>query len=168
MKMAKASEADLQMAMDLAGMLDMLGHRHCPSMPTVIARNDGDEDFDRDDDEQCGRALRALLETADRASLFRVVWGAAVMLDPRNQCVDPDADTIEHHADTRLGRDARTPRPLADWHDDRGAVLWWRFPVDEPPYCGHPNCDDWPGYHTHWTPLVVPHEPAAAPTTEAA
>ena len=64
MKMAKASEADLQMAMDLAGMLDMLGHRHCPSMPTVIARNDGDENFDRDDDEQCGRAMRALLETA--------------------------------------------------------------------------------------------------------
>jgi hypothetical protein len=99
MKMAKASEADLEMAMDLVGMLDALGHRHCPSMPTVIARNDGDEDFDRDDDDQCGRALRALLETADRGSLLRVVWGAAVMLDPRNKLVDPDADTIEHHPD---------------------------------------------------------------------
>jgi len=81
MKMAKASQADLEIAMELAGMLDTLGHRHCPSMPAVIARNDGDEDFDRDDDDQCGRALRVLLETADRGSLFRVVWGAAVMLD---------------------------------------------------------------------------------------
>ena len=115
MKMAKASEADLQMAMDLAGMLDMLGHRHCPSMPTVIARNDGDENFDRDDDEQCGRAMRALLETADRGSLFRVVWGAAVMLDPRNKLVDPDADTIEHHPDRE---DSTRLRWLLEDHSD--------------------------------------------------
>jgi hypothetical protein len=99
MKMAKASQADLDMAMDLAAMLDTLGHRHCPAMPTVIARNDGDEQFDIDDAEQCGRALRALLETADRGSLFRVVWGAVVMLDPRNKLVDPGADTIERHPD---------------------------------------------------------------------
>lgn len=97
MKMAKASEADLQMAMDLVGMLDTLGHRFCPYMPTVIARNDGDEAFDIEDADQCQRALRALLETAERGSLMRVVWGCAVMLDPRNQCVDPAADTIEHH-----------------------------------------------------------------------
>ena len=97
MKIAKASEADLGMAMDLLSMLDALGHRHCPSMPAVIARNDGDEEFDRDDDDQCGRALRALLEVADRGSLFRVVFGAATMLDPRNKLVDPNADTIEHH-----------------------------------------------------------------------
>lgn len=50
-------------------------------------------------------------------------------------------------------------RPLDDWHEDMGVVLWWRFPVDEPPYCGHPNCDDWPGYHTHWTPLAIPIAP---------
>lgn len=115
MKMAKASEADTQMAMDLANMLDMLGHRHCPSMPTAIARNDGDENFDRDDDDQCGRALRALLETADRGSLFRVVWGAAVMLDPRNKLVDPDADTIEHHPDRA---DSSRLRWLTEDHAD--------------------------------------------------
>lgn len=97
MKMAKASEADLEMAMELVGMLEALGHRHCPSMPAVIARNDGQEDFDRDDDEQCGRALRVLLETAQRGSLFRVVWGAAVMLDAGNKLVDPNAYTLELH-----------------------------------------------------------------------
>lgn len=115
MKMAKASEADLEMAMDLANMLEALGHRHCPSMPTVIARNDGEEDFDRDDDDQCGRALRVLLETADRGSLFRVVWGAAVMLDPRNKLIDPDADTIEHHPDRT---DSARLRWLTEDHAD--------------------------------------------------
>lgn len=168
MKMAKASEADLQMAMDLASMLEALGHRHCPSMPAVISRNDGEEDFDLDDADQCSRALRVLLETADRGSLFRVVWGAAVMLDPRNRCVDPDADVIEHHPDAKAGMAARQARPLAEWHEDTGPVLWWTFPVQEPPWSGQPTDDDWPHYHTHWTPLVIPEAPAVAVTAEAA
>ncbi len=47
-----------------------------------------------------------------------------------------------------------TPRPVSEWHEDMGDVLWWRFPIEEPPYVGHPNCDDWvDDYHTHWTPL---------------
>jgi hypothetical protein len=50
-------------------------------------------------------------------------------------------------------------RPLDDWHVDDGPVLWWRVPVDEPPYAGTPLDSDWPGYHTHWTPM--PAEPAA-------
>ena len=52
--------------------------------------------------------------------------------------------------------DASRPRPLADWHDDLGCVLWWILPVEEPPYVGSPIDDDWPGYHTHFTPIVVP------------
>lgn len=73
-------------------------------------------------------------------------------------------------------------RPLAEWHEDIGPVLWWRFPVDEPPYVGTPlDCarstyvaaptDDqprrlvwgkiggWPGYHTHFTMIPIPKEP---------
>lgn len=57
------------------------------------------------------------------------------------------------------GLDAKQARPLADWHEAVGVVLWWRCPVDEPPYCGSPVCDDWPEYHTHWTPLIVPYDP---------
>lgn len=49
-------------------------------------------------------------------------------------------------------QDAEMPRPLADWHEDDGAVVWWRFLVDEPAWIGTPLDDDWPGYHTHWTP----------------
>lgn len=35
-----------------------------------------------------------------------------------------------------------TPRPLAEWQEDMGDVLWWHFDdqgrVTEPPYCGSP------------------------------
>jgi hypothetical protein len=27
---------------------------------------------------------------------------------------------------------------FADWHEDYGSVLWWRLPVQEPPYVGSP------------------------------
>lgn len=50
----------------------------------------------------------------------------------------------------------RKARPLAEWHEDIGNVLWWRFPIVEPPYVGMPLCDDWPGYHTHWTSIAIP------------
>jgi hypothetical protein len=48
------------------------------------------------------------------------------------------------------------PRPLAEWHEDLGPMLWWFFPIEEPPYVGGPLDTDWPGYHTHWTPIPVP------------
>lgn len=43
-------------------------------------------------------------------------------------------------------------RPLGEWHEDMGDVVWWKFPMDEPAYIGSPLAEDWPGYHTHWTP----------------
>lgn len=97
MKMAKASEADLDMAMELCGAMDALTS-NWPTLPTKLCSDpDKDDSFDRDDDGQCGEVLRYLLSVADRASLMRVVFGCAVMLDPRNELVDPEADTIEHH-----------------------------------------------------------------------
>lgn len=57
---------------------------------------------------------------------------------------------------------AEVARPASEWHDDYGPVLWWYFDEDghthEAPWVGSPLCDDWPGYHTHWTPC--PPEPA--------
>jgi hypothetical protein len=75
---------------------------------------------------------------------------------------------------------------LSEWHEDFGPVLWWRFPVNEPPYVGTPldcgytvqvdiavrtytkaakrtvttDVGGWPGYHTHWTAIELPEEPA--------
>jgi len=59
---------------------------------------------------------------------------------------------------TRWGRPVIEPvaevaTPGEDYHEDLDPVLWWRFPVDEPPWCGSPNDSDWPGYHTHFTQL---------------
>lgn len=47
-------------------------------------------------------------------------------------------------------------KPLADWHEDIGPVLCWRFPITEPPYVGTPLDQGWPGYHTHWTAIPLP------------
>mgnify|MGYP000899652354 CR=1 FL=1 len=72
MKMAKASEADLQMATDLCNALEALGQRWCPTMPEAIAQTGAEfefEHFDSDNDAQCGRALRHLLEVAERGSM---------------------------------------------------------------------------------------------------
>lgn len=51
-------------------------------------------------------------------------------------------------------------RTLDEWHEDIGPVLWWFFPLCEPPYVGSPLDQDWPGYHTHWTPIECPNPPA--------
>jgi hypothetical protein len=50
-------------------------------------------------------------------------------------------------------------RPLEEWHEDYGPVLWWKFPVEEEPYVGSPLDAEWPAYHTHWTPITVPEPP---------
>lgn len=74
-------------------------------------------------------------------------------------------------------------RPLDEWNEDDGDVLWWKFPIEEAPYVGSPldlgqtvevtartvatetaplrfMVGGWPGYHTHWTPLPeAPTEP---------
>lgn len=68
--------------------------------------------------------------------------------------------------------------PISEYHEGMGPVLWWKFPIEEPPYCGTPNdvgqtvevtvkafnvnkillacVGGWPGYHTHWTPIEIP------------
>lgn len=30
------------------------------------------------------------------------------------------------------------PLPLHDWHEDMGDVLWWLWPIEQPPYVGSP------------------------------
>ncbi|MBQ1763639.1 MAG: hypothetical protein IIZ92_12135 [Aquincola sp.] len=61
---------------------------------------------------------------------------------------------------------ATIARPLEEWDESMGDCLWWKFPVEEACYVGHPNCDDWPGYHTHFTPhpaMPVMGEPQVDP-----
>lgn len=108
MKMAKATENDLDKAMELAGAFDAITGRWGACMPQALVKGEEEPDaFYRTDDEQCGQVLRYLMGLTECSSLFRVVWGAAVMLDPANKLVDPDADTIEHHPE-RLAKSTVT------------------------------------------------------------
>ena len=103
MKLAKASEADLKMAMELSSALEAIAARWGATMPETIAKPDGTSDteyFDPEDFEQCRRIVTYMRELTGRASLMRVVWGMTVLLDPRNKIVNPDNDTLEHNPDT--------------------------------------------------------------------
>lgn len=60
----------------------------------------------------------------------------------------------EHNTAT----DERIPKTRASWHEDDGAVVWWKFPITEPPYVGSPLDDDFPDYVTHWTRVQLPFE----------
>lgn len=52
--------------------------------------------------------------------------------------------------------DLHRSRPKSAWGEDIGPVLWWVYPIEEPPYAGTPLDSGWPGYHTHWTPIPTP------------
>lgn len=62
----------------------------------------------------------------------------------------------------RAAAPIKAPSPVvrerAEWHEDEGPVLWWRFPIVEPPYCGTPLDDDFPEYATHWTAFATPED----------
>jgi hypothetical protein len=93
MKMARASEADMEAAFKVCRILDEIDKRYMPS-------DDDSEElefFDRDDAEQCQKVVGMLLDATRRTSLFRVVFGMSVVLDPCNELLDPGADTIEKH-----------------------------------------------------------------------
>jgi len=48
------------------------------------------------------------------------------------------------------------PRPFEEWGEEYGNCLWWKFPIEEPPYCGTPLDCDFTDYYTHFTRLIVP------------
>ena len=70
--------------------------------------------------------------------------------DPISMCRAKEA--LSHTEDTGIQK----VRTLDEWHEDYGDVLWWTFPIQEPPYVGSPLCNDWPEYHTHWTVIAIP------------
>lgn len=48
----------------------------------------------------------------------------------------------------------RKLHPIDAYHEDFGNVLWWKVPIQEPPYCGTPLDSDFPNdYYTHWSKL---------------
>lgn len=94
MKMAKASEADLEASMKVCNALEAFEKGYWPE---GIERDDENERFDADDGEHASAALHHLRAITARTSMFRVCFGMTVLLDPRNKMVDPTADTLEQH-----------------------------------------------------------------------
>ncbi|OQA30036.1 MAG: hypothetical protein BWY57_03097 [Betaproteobacteria bacterium ADurb.Bin341] len=96
MKMAKASPEDLDMALDLISVLDDIERGFFPhrfSDPD----SEMSEWLDFTNREQYGRLIDNLRRLLNRGSIGRVIMGMAVVCDPSNECIDPDADCIEHH-----------------------------------------------------------------------
>jgi hypothetical protein len=95
--MAKASEADLNMAMKLANYLDAIERGQMPDELSEDA--EAIEWLDERDCDQYAKLLDGLRRLLNQGSISRVIWGMAVICDPANKCIDPNADTIEHHPD---------------------------------------------------------------------
>jgi len=94
LKMARASEQDLEVAQQISAFVESLEKCHMPEAMEL-----DEEFFDIDDPEQCQDVLRKMLEISAEGSLFRVTFGMLVVLDPANKLLDPDADTLDVHPD---------------------------------------------------------------------
>lgn len=71
------------------------------------------------------------------------------------------------HVDGPALFDSARLRPLDEYDDDMGPVIWWRLPIVEPPWVGTPNDTEWKmgwpssiddsiPYYTHFTLLLTP------------
>ena len=115
----------------------------------------------------------------DLASILRghaTDWNGEQMPDLEPAKGDPTAGLMRAAAGmienlsarlTTLARDLKQPlvkyqraRHYDEWTEVNGDVLWWNWPITEPPHCGTPLDSDWPVfYHSEtvkWTPLIVP------------
>ena len=51
--------------------------------------------------------------------------------------------------------------PANEWGEDDGDCLWWKLPIEEPPYCGTPlDCEFTKDYYTHFQKILQPEEKA--------
>lgn len=100
MKMAKASPADIDMALDLISVLDDIESGYFPHR-FGDQESESIEWIDTTNRQQYGRLIDGLKRILMRGSIGRVIMGMAVVCDPKNECIDPDAECIEHHPKRR-------------------------------------------------------------------
>lgn len=82
-----------------------------------------------------------------------------------NEAIDACIVTLEEHQ-SKPEQAKPYARPFSEYHEDFGPVLWWRFPIQEPPYCGRDDDSSWPFYSEdepslYWTKLTLPEPPAS-------
>lgn len=111
MKMAKASQADLELGLAITSAIEACERG---MMPNAICEEDDDvEWFDIDDPGDCKRVLQHLLDEADKGSLGRVTWGMFVLLDPENKLLDPSVDHLALHPELSDASQMRKERDEA-------------------------------------------------------
>lgn len=102
MRMAKASDADLNVAYRLMRLVDAIGDGYHPSdeegAPTF---------FDDDDWEHLQFLHRQIAEIAESSGgIHRVVGAAGILLDQKNNLIDPDDNCIELSPDLKAAQKA--------------------------------------------------------------
>jgi hypothetical protein len=102
MKMAKASVKDLENAITLCGMIEDIDRECYPRDANNEWPDDDPQWFDIDDPQHCQVFARRILNVS--RGIGRVIWGMNCMMNPENNLIDPDADTLEFH-----------PRVVAGW-----------------------------------------------------
>ncbi|MDQ7981940.1 hypothetical protein QYH69_32470 [Paraburkholderia sp. SARCC-3016] len=104
MKMALASDEDMEVAYELCGLLDNLSRGYYPAK-----EEDADTPtfFDEDDTEHL-QALHKRIEKIAESSgaVHRVVGGFSCMRNPANELIDPTQDVVEFHPSIIAGREA--------------------------------------------------------------
>lgn len=121
MKMAKASDRDIDAAGELLQLLDIIDRRWGGPCPVAQAPDDlfeflgeADSDFDADEPEHLQVLYNHLARLLRRAPSFhgRVIGGMCYVIhNPRNEIIDPDLDYLEMHPKLRglLNNLAPTP-----------------------------------------------------------
>lgn len=107
MKMAKASEADISMAMTMANILDDIERGYFPTKLASDPESEDTEWLDTTDREQYGRLIDGLKRVLNLGSIFRVIWGMAVVCDPSNELLDPTSDVLAVHPKLTLALEQR-------------------------------------------------------------
>lgn len=93
MKMAKASQADIDAAIQLHQFLRAMSQgRSAPEVVDEFGYTGYDDLLERQ-----AADVEFALRAYENGDLFRVVWGMQTLLDPRNEVVDPNLPHLELH-----------------------------------------------------------------------
>lgn len=97
MKMAKASQADLELGLAITSVIEACERGMMPADLCEDEDADDYEDFYRCNQRQCYEVLNHILDIAEKGSLARVTWGMFILLDPENKILDPNVDHLALH-----------------------------------------------------------------------
>lgn len=98
MKMARASDEDMRALLDVVSIIEAVAKGWMPELEAEDDLDGPDDDFfDIDDPDHCRYIVEMLLRAEERGGLFRAAFGLTVLLNPKNELVDPHLDHIAKH-----------------------------------------------------------------------